>query len=113
MGRVTGKITLVTGAGDGIGKATALLYAREGATVFCVSRTASKLEAVVKQIEAAGGKAAYAAADLSKPADAERAFGAALSAFGRIDILVNAAGVGYSWADKSPGTMNETTTPEA
>lgn len=115
MGRVTGKIALVTGAGDGIGKATAKLMAREGAKVFCVSRTAAKLEAVVKEIQAAGGEAAYAAGDLSKPADAERTFAAALAAYGHVDILVNAAGVGYSWADKSPGTMNETitTTPEA
>ena len=115
MGRVSGKVALITGAGDGIGKATAKLYASQGATVFCVSRTPSKLEAVVADINAAGGKAAFAAGDLSKPADAERAFAAALAAYGRVDILVNAAGVGYSWADKSPGTMNETisTTPEA
>lgn len=115
MGRVTGKVAVVTGAGDGIGKATAKLFAREGAKVFCISRTASKVEAVANEIKAAGGDAAFAAGDLSKSGDAERTFAAALAAYGHVDILINAAGVGYSWAEKSPGTMNETitTTPEA
>jgi NAD(P)-dependent dehydrogenase (short-subunit alcohol dehydrogenase family) len=112
MGRVSGKVVLVTGAGDGIGKATAKLFAKEGATVFCVSRTASKLEAVVKDIKGAGGDAAFFAADLSKFEGAEGAFKAAMAAYGRIDILVNAAGVGYSWEEKSPGSMNETATCE-
>lgn len=115
MGRVSGKVAVITGAGDGIGKATARLFAKEGAKVFCVSRTASKLETVVAEIRAAGGHAAYAAADLSQAGDADKAFAAAMATYGHVDILVNAAGVGYSWAEKSPGTMNETTTttPEA
>ncbi len=112
MGRVSGKVVLVTGAGDGIGRATAKLFAKEGAKVFCVSRTASKLEGVVKDIQSAGGEAAFAAADLSKFEQAQTAFNAALASYGRIDILVNAAGVGYSWEEKSPGSMNETATCE-
>ncbi|MGQ0697219.1 MAG: SDR family NAD(P)-dependent oxidoreductase [Panacagrimonas sp.] len=112
MGRVSEKVALVTGAGDGIGKATAKLFAKEGAKVFCVSRTASKLEAVVAEIKAAGGQAAFAAADLSAPAGADTAFKGLMAAYGRIDILVNAAGVGYSWAEKSPGSMNDTATCE-
>jgi NAD(P)-dependent dehydrogenase (short-subunit alcohol dehydrogenase family) len=110
MGRVSSKVALITGAGDGIGRATAELFASEGASVFCVSRTASKLEAVVAGIEAAGGRAAYAAADLSRFEGAQQAFDAAMKAHGRIDILVNAAGVGYSWEEKSPGSMAETAT---
>lgn len=110
MGRVSGKVTLITGAGDGIGKATAKLFAKEGAKVFCVSRTASKLEAVVKEIKAAGGDAAYAAADLSKFEGASSAFKAAMDTYGRVDVCVNAAGVGYSWEEQSPGSMNDTAT---
>ena len=99
MGRVSGKVVLVTGAGDGIGKATAKLFAREGAKVFCVSRTASKLEAVVKEIKADGGEAAFAAGDLARFEDAKKTFEAAIAAYGRVDTLVNAAGVGYSWEE--------------
>lgn len=110
MGRVSGKVALVTGAGDGIGKATSIMFAKEGATVFLVSRTASKLEAVAAEIRKAGGKAEFYAADVSNPAECEKAVNATIAAFGRIDILINGAGVGYSWAEKSPGSMNETTT---
>jgi NAD(P)-dependent dehydrogenase (short-subunit alcohol dehydrogenase family) len=114
MGRVEGKIVAVTGAGDGIGKAAAKLFAREGGKVFLISRTASKLERVTAEIRAQRGTAEHAAADLSKPEEAEQAFEALMKAYGRVDVLVNAAGVGYSWAEKSPNSMNETvtTTPE-
>ena len=110
MGRVSGKVVAVTGAGDGIGKAAAKMFAREGAKVFLISKTASKLEAVAKEIQAAGGTAAFHAADVSKPEECEKAVAAAIAAFGRIDTLINGAGVGYSWAEKSPGSMNETVT---
>lgn len=110
MGRAEGKVVAVTGAGDGIGKATAKMFAKEGAKVFAISRTQSKLEAVVADIKQAGGTAACFAADLSLPEQAEAAVKALLAAYGRVDTLVNAAGVGYSWQEKSPGSMNESTT---
>ncbi|HKY90641.1 MAG TPA: SDR family oxidoreductase, partial [Nevskiaceae bacterium] len=110
MGRVTGKVVAVTGAGDGIGKAAAKMFAREGAKVFLISRTAAKLEAVANEIKAAGGTAAWHAADVSKPDQCEKAVNALIAEYGRCDTLINGAGVGYSWAEVSPGSMNETTT---
>lgn len=86
------KVALITGSGRGIGRAMALLFAREGATVFLTARTASQLAAVAKEIAAHGGKADYAAADLSREADCTRVFMEAQEHFGRADILVNNAG---------------------
>jgi NAD(P)-dependent dehydrogenase (short-subunit alcohol dehydrogenase family) len=69
---------------------------------------------VVAEVKKSGGKAASAAADLSKPEQAEQAFKALIGTFGRCDILVNCAGVGYALGQSMPGTMNDTatTTPE-
>ena len=110
MSRLNGKTALITGAGDGIGKATARLFSREGARVFCVSRTASKLEAIVSEIRDTGGTADFVAADLSQPEGAKAAAEGLIKAFGSVDVLVNAAGVGYSWRNHSPNSMNETVT---
>jgi NAD(P)-dependent dehydrogenase (short-subunit alcohol dehydrogenase family) len=86
------KVALITGSGRGIGRAMALLFAREGATVFLTARTASQLAAVAKEIAAHGGKAEFAAADLSREGDCARVFTEAEEHFGRVDILVNNAG---------------------
>lgn len=114
MGRVEGKVVAVTGAGAGIGLAALQMFAKEGGKVMAIGRTKSKLDAAVAGIKAAGGTAAAVAADLSRPEDCEKAFKAVMDAYGRIDILVNAAGVGYSWEQQSPGSMAATdvTTPE-
>ena len=66
------------------------------------------------QVEAAGGDGHVVAADLSKPEGAEKAMAEAIKTYGRVDILVNSAGVGYSWLEKSPGSMGpvDDTTPE-
>lgn len=110
-GRLAGKIALITGAGTGVGRACMARFAEEGATVFGVGRTLATLE---ESLTAAGGNGAVHVADLSRPEDAEAAAQAAIAKYGRIDILVHAAGVGYSWAEKSPGSMNDvaTTTPD-
>lgn len=109
MDRLKGKVALITGAGTGVGRACMILFAKEGAKVVGVSRTQSNLDETLRQVKANGGEGAVVAADLATPAGAEKAVKAALDAYGRIDILVNSAGVGYSWLEKSPGSMGPVT----
>ena len=87
------KVAIVTGSGRGIGRAIARRFAAEGAAVLVTARTASECDAVVKEIAAAGGRAAAVAADVGKVADCERIVAAARQHFGRVDILVNNAGI--------------------
>lgn len=105
MGRVSGKIALITGAGSGVGKACMELFAKEGATVIGVGRTQASLDETLAAVRAGGGEGMVFAADLAKEDTAEQAVAAALAEYGRIDILVHAAAVGYNWEEKSPGTM--------
>jgi NAD(P)-dependent dehydrogenase (short-subunit alcohol dehydrogenase family) len=114
MDRVKGKVALITGAGTGVGRACMKLFASEGAKVVGVSRTQKNLDQTLAEVKAAGGAGAVVAADLAKSAGAEKAIKETLTAFGRIDILVNSAGVGYSWLAQSPGSMGpiDDTTPE-
>lgn len=89
-----GKVALVTGAGRGIGRACALALATEGATVVVnYSRSTTAAEAVVAQIEAGGGEAVALKADVSRPDEVDALFEAVLSKYGRIDALVNNAGI--------------------
>ena len=88
-----GKVTWITGASRGIGRATALAMARAGADVAVTARTKDQLDALADQIQAETGRRALAcAADVAQEADVTRAVRAALATFGRIDILVNNAG---------------------
>ena len=114
MDRLKGKVALITGAGTGVGRASMKLFAAEGAKVVGVSRTKSNLDESLTQVKAAGGEGQVVAADLSKSDGAEKAMAEALKTYGRVDILVNSAGVGYSWLEKSPGSMGpvDDTTPE-
>jgi 3-oxoacyl-[acyl-carrier protein] reductase len=91
---VRGASALVTGAGRGIGRAVALALGRAGAQVLVVSRTHSDLDAVVGEIQAAGGRAHAFAGDLTSPGVDTRAVAAAVVAHGGLQILVNNAGVG-------------------
>ena len=93
-GRLAGKIALVTGASRGLGRATALLFAREGAAV--VVNYAAREDAareVVEAIHAVGGEAIAARADVASRAEVSAMVGQAVDRFGRVDILVNNAGV--------------------
>ena len=87
-----GKVAIITGSTEGIGKATALNFAQQGAKVAICSRDAEKVKHAVAEIEAAGGEVFGMAADISKAADIEQFINAVAAKFGRIDILVNNAG---------------------
>jgi 3-oxoacyl-[acyl-carrier protein] reductase len=90
---LSGKVSLVTGASRGIGRAVARGLAAEGATVVLAARDAAKLEEAVAEIRAAGGRAEPQSLDVADRASVERAFDALLKAHGRLDHLVNNAGV--------------------
>jgi len=87
-----GKVALVTGGTEGIGKATALTLAREGAKVAICARGKALLDATAAEIVKAGGEVLAVVADMSKAADCKRFIDEAVRKFGRIDILVNNAG---------------------
>jgi NAD(P)-dependent dehydrogenase (short-subunit alcohol dehydrogenase family) len=91
--RLQGKVALVTGAAGGIGAATALRFAREGALVAVNDARPDGLEAVADDIRKAGAKALVVAGDVTKKADCERLVTAVTDAFGRLDILINNAGI--------------------
>ena len=92
--QLEGKTALITGGARGIGRSIALAYAREGADVAVVSRTASELDEVAGQIRAVGRKGLGINADLTISGDAARSVKEAIEALGKVDILVNNAG-GY------------------
>jgi 3-oxoacyl-[acyl-carrier protein] reductase len=94
MAKLTGKVAVVTGASKGIGAAIAQELAKDGASVIVnYASSAQGADAVVAKIKAAGGKAKAVRADVSKPAEAKQLVDAAVSEFGRIDVLVNNAAV--------------------
>jgi len=90
--RLKGKVAIVTGAGTGLGRAIAIMFAREGATVALNGRRAEPLEKAAAEIAQAGGTALVCAGDVTKAADVKRMVEATVKAFGRLDILVNNAG---------------------
>ena len=93
MERLTGKVAIITGANSGIGKTTAELFAKEGASVVLAARRLEKLQEVEAAIKAAGGTALSVQADVTVHEDCKKLADAAYQAFGKIDILVNNAGM--------------------
>lgn len=89
---IPGRVAIVTGAGRGIGAATALALAQAGADVVISARTLSELQVVADQVEALGRRALVVIADLSTPGAAEELAARAVEAFGRVDIVVNNVG---------------------
>jgi 3-oxoacyl-[acyl-carrier protein] reductase len=90
---IAGRVAIVTGAASGMGRATAHLFADEGAAVAAMDRDAGGVQAVAEEIEAAGGTAVAIAVDVADPAAISAAVDAAVAALGPIDILVNNAGI--------------------
>ncbi len=92
MQRLSSKVALITGGGTGIGRACAGLFAREGASVAIAGRRKEPLEAAVREIEIAGGKALAVQCDVTDRASVEAALGAVVKHFGRLNVVVNNAG---------------------
>ncbi|CAN7701476.1 SDR family NAD(P)-dependent oxidoreductase [Mesorhizobium sp. LjRoot246] len=106
MGRLKGKVAIITGAGAGIGRASMERFAEEGALVVGIGRTYEKLEQTKAQLQDKGRKCHIVGGDVSSWEGASEAFSAAFEVHGRVDVLLNGAGVGYSWAKVSPGSMS-------
>jgi Short-chain alcohol dehydrogenase of unknown specificity len=87
------KVVVVTGASSGIGESTAKLLARHGAKVVLGARRKDRLDAAVKEISAAGGKAISVAVDVTKRAEVEALIKAAVDSFGRVDVMMNDVGI--------------------
>ena len=93
QGQLVGKVALVTGAGRGIGRATAIALAAEGAAVALAARTLAELHSVQKEIEASGGEATVFPTDMAEEAQIQTTLQGVIDTYERLDILVNNAGV--------------------
>src|SRR5437762_4494220 len=102
--RLDGKVALITGAGSGIGRETAVLFADEGAAVLVVDIEDQAGADTVSAVERAGGRAAYVHADVSRGADCARMVSAAEQAFGKLDVLFNNAGIMHRADDDAVST---------
>lgn len=103
MSRLEGRVVAVTGASSGIGRASALALAREGAAVALLARRADRLHEVTGDITSRGGRALAVPGDVTREADAQALVERAVDAFGRLDVMICNAGIGYHGAlDDTP-----------
>lgn len=96
MAKLDGKVALITGAGSGIGRASAILFAKEGAKVVVVDVDQEAGEETVRFIKEKGGEAVFVKADVSNAADVENAIKVTIERYGKLDILFNNAGINPS-----------------
>jgi NAD(P)-dependent dehydrogenase (short-subunit alcohol dehydrogenase family) len=97
VGRLEGKIAVVTGTTSGIGQATAYLFAREGASVVMAARRADRGEAMVKELVAEGREAFFVHTDITRTEDCRNLIEKAVQHYGRVDILVNVSGINLTY----------------
>jgi NAD(P)-dependent dehydrogenase (short-subunit alcohol dehydrogenase family) len=105
--RLEGKVALITGAGSGIGRESALLFASEGAAVVVVDRDDAPGQETVAAVAAAGGRAVYAHADVSRSEDCAGMVATAEATFGALHVLFNNAGIMDSGDDDAVSTAEE------
>lgn len=105
--RLKNKVTLITGAGSGIGRETALLFAGEGASVVVVDVNDAAGHETVRMVANAGGKAAYVHADVSKAGECEAMIAFAEQTFGRLNVLFNNAGISHAADDDAINTSED------
>jgi NAD(P)-dependent dehydrogenase (short-subunit alcohol dehydrogenase family) len=105
--RLENKVAVITGAGSGIGRESALLFAQEGARVVVADVNDDAGRAVVEELQSAGGEAVYVHADVSKAAEAEGMIRTAEESFGRLDVLFNNAGISHPKDDDAVATDEE------
>jgi NAD(P)-dependent dehydrogenase (short-subunit alcohol dehydrogenase family) len=96
--QLEGKVALITGAGSGIGKAAALMLAREGAKVAALSHTQDEVDQTAQEIKQAGGVAMAVVADIGSPEQMQKAFKQTVDKWGKLDIVFANAGINGVWA---------------
>jgi NAD(P)-dependent dehydrogenase (short-subunit alcohol dehydrogenase family) len=104
-GRLAGKVAVVSGASSGIGRAAFELFGREGAKVVGTARREERLQEGLEEVRRHGGEGIVVAADLEDDSTADRVVQAAIDEYGRVDVLVCNAGVGWEYGNEHPGTM--------
>jgi NAD(P)-dependent dehydrogenase (short-subunit alcohol dehydrogenase family) len=104
-GRLQDKVAVISGASSGIGRATMELFGREGAKVVGTARREAELQEGLEKVKAGGGDGIVVPADLEDVSKAQEVAKAAIDTYGRIDVLVNNAGVGWQYGLDHPGSM--------
>ncbi|MBC7973302.1 MAG: SDR family oxidoreductase [Verrucomicrobia bacterium] len=111
MTGLEGKVAVVTGAGSGLGRAAALLLAKEGATIATIDRTPGNSQETLNHVQQNGGKGLVTIADVAQPDQMQRAFQQIAETFGRVDIVFANAGINGVWApieDLTPEEWDKT-----